>query len=77
MEKENNQYEDCTPCRIIGTGAFLGLGVFTYVSGHRQLREQEAIIRQSKGIFGMAARRAGITGLAATMMGVGAYRWFS
>ncbi|KAF2106118.1 hypothetical protein BDV96DRAFT_508346 [Lophiotrema nucula] len=77
LRNDKAQYDDCTPCRVMGTGVFLGLGAFTYVSGHSQLKQQEAIIRQSKSMFGMASRRAGITGLAATMVGAGLYRWFA
>ncbi|KAF2249233.1 hypothetical protein BU26DRAFT_564892 [Trematosphaeria pertusa] len=77
LKDDKAQYDDCTPCRIVGSAAFIGLGAYTYVSGHSQLKAQEAAIRQSKTMFGMASRRAGITGTAAVMVGLGIYRWFA
>lgn len=61
----------------IGSATFLGLGAFTYVSGHSQLRAQEKVIRQSKSMFGMGSRRAAITGTSAVFVGLGVYRWFA
>lgn len=60
-----------------GSATFVGLGAFTYVSGHSQLKGQEAIIRQSKSMFGMASRRAAITTTSAVFVGLGVYRWFA
>ena len=59
---------------LAGAGAFVGLGTYTYFSGHSQLLQQEAMIRQSGSIFGMKSRRASITGLALGMVGMGLYR---
>ncbi|KAF2686153.1 hypothetical protein K458DRAFT_208805 [Lentithecium fluviatile CBS 122367] len=77
LKQDKAQYDDCTPCRVIGTGAFVGLGAYTYVSGHAQLKAQEAVIRRSKSMFGMKSRRAAITGTAAGLVGLGVYRWFA
>ena len=63
-------------CRT-GSAAFIGLGAYTYISGHSQLKAQEAAILKSKSMFGMASRRAGLTGTAAVMVGLGVYRWFA
>jgi uncharacterized protein with beta-barrel porin domain len=60
-----------------GSATFLGLGAFTYVSGHSQIRANEAAIRASKSMFGMRSRGAAITGTSAIMVGLGIYRWFS
>lgn len=60
-----------------GSATFVGLGAFTYVSGHSQLRAQESVIRQSKSLFGMGSRRAAITGTSAVFVGLGVYRWFA
>lgn len=60
-----------------GSAAFIGLGAYTYMSGHSQLKAQEAVILRSKSIFGMRSRKAGLTGMAIGLMGVGAYRWFA
>ncbi|CAI6333546.1 unnamed protein product [Periconia digitata] len=76
LKRDRAEFDDCTPCRVVGTVTFLGLGAFTYVSGHAQLSAQEEVIRKSKSVFGMASRRAGITGMAAAMVGTGLYRWF-
>jgi hypothetical protein len=60
-----------------GSATFVGLGAFTYVSGHSQLKAQEAVIRQSKSMFGMGTRRAAITTTSAVFVGLGVYRWFA
>ncbi|KAF1354839.1 hypothetical protein BDV97DRAFT_366063 [Delphinella strobiligena] len=75
LARENAQY-DCTSCRVMGASAFIGLGAYTYWSGHRQLRlNEQQIVRAGK--VNMAARRMGITGLAITLAGIGAYRAFN
>ncbi|OAK99277.1 hypothetical protein IQ06DRAFT_294670 [Phaeosphaeriaceae sp. SRC1lsM3a] len=77
LKQNSPQFEDCTPCRVIGSATFLGLGTFTYISGHSQLKANEATIRASKSMFGMRSRRAAITSTASVMVGLGVYRWFS
>ncbi|KAF9741786.1 hypothetical protein PMIN06_006226 [Paraphaeosphaeria minitans] len=77
LKNDREQFDDCTPCRIVGSGAFIGLGAYTYMSGHSQLKAQEAAIKQSKSMFGMASRRAAITGTATALVGAGVYRWFT
>ncbi|KAI1416130.1 hypothetical protein F5Y13DRAFT_186380 [Hypoxylon sp. FL1857] len=59
--------DDCTPCRVVGGGAFLGLAAYSYFSGTRQLERNQAQILASKSMFGMRSRRLGI---AATSMGL-------
>jgi hypothetical protein len=61
----------------IGSAVFLGAGAFMYMNGHSQLRAQEAVIRNSKSMFGMASRRAAITGTSVGLVGLGVYRWFA
>jgi hypothetical protein len=61
----------------IGSVTFVGLGAFTYASGHSQLKANEAAVRASKSMFGMRSRRAAITSTASVMVGLGVYRWFS
>ncbi|KAF2257743.1 hypothetical protein CC78DRAFT_622373 [Lojkania enalia] len=75
--KEDRFEYDCIPCQILGSGAFIGLGVYTYISGHNQLTKREALIRKSGSRLGMGGRRVGITGMAATLVGIGIYRWFA
>lgn len=70
----NDRPEDCLPCRITGAAAFVGLGAYSYWSGHSQLREQRAKILASKSMFGMKSRQAGITSIAMALVGVGLYR---
>ncbi|KAF8864931.1 hypothetical protein BDZ45DRAFT_580874 [Acephala macrosclerotiorum] len=65
-----DKVDDCTPCRVTatddstGSAAFLGLGAYSYFSGHSQLQAQRAKIMASKSIFGMRSRQAGITSIA-------------
>jgi hypothetical protein len=66
--------DDCLPCRVIGASAFIGLGAYSYFSGHSQLKQQEAEIIKSAKLLGMKSRRAGITGIALSLLGVGVYR---
>ncbi|KAF2024961.1 hypothetical protein EK21DRAFT_104324 [Setomelanomma holmii] len=77
LKQDKAQFDDCTPCRIVGSATFIGLGAFTYVSGHSQLQANEAAVRASKSMFGMVSRRAAITSTASVMVGLGVYRWFS
>ncbi|KAJ4374552.1 hypothetical protein N0V86_007421 [Didymella sp. IMI 355093] len=77
LKQDRAQFDDCTPCRVVGSATFVGLGAFTYVSGHSQLKAQEAVIRQSKSMFGMGTRRAAITTTSAVFVGLGVYRWFA
>jgi len=58
----------------VGSAAFTGLGIYSYASGMRQLREREVEILRSGSRFGLGARRWSIFGLSATLVGVGAYR---
>ncbi|KZM23434.1 uncharacterized protein EKO05_0003301 [Ascochyta rabiei] len=77
LKQDKAQFDDCTPCRLVGSATFVGLGAFTYLSGHSQLNAQEAVIRQSKSVFGMASRRAALTSTSAVFVGLGVYRWFA
>ncbi|KAF2477166.1 uncharacterized protein BDR25DRAFT_251755 [Lindgomyces ingoldianus] len=77
LKEDKAEYDDCTPCRVMGGAAFVGLGTYTYFSGHSQLKLQEAAILKSNSMFKMGSRRAGITGMAATLVGIGIYRWLA
>ena len=74
VQKQHQEYEDCTPCRLMGSAAFTGLGIYSYASGMSQLRQREAEILKSGSRVTMQARRMGILGLSATMVGLGVYR---
>ncbi|OWP06791.1 hypothetical protein B2J93_8848 [Marssonina coronariae] len=71
---KHDKIDDCTPCRITGAAAFMGLGAYSYFSGHSQLKAQQAKILESKSIFGMRSRQAGITSIALTLAGMGFWR---
>jgi len=71
-DKEIINEQDCLPCRVTGAAAFVGLGVYSYVSGHSQLKAQQAEI--AKSFFGMRSRKMGITGIATTLVGMGLWR---
>ncbi|GAB7358790.1 hypothetical protein MBLNU230_g4015t1 [Neophaeotheca triangularis] len=69
-------YDDCMPCRLMGSAAFTGLGIYSYASGTRQLKERETQERilKSGSRFGLGVRRAGVFALSAVLVGMGAYR---
>ncbi|EFW99384.1 exosome complex exonuclease [Grosmannia clavigera kw1407] len=69
--------DDCLPCRVIGGGAFLGLGAYSYISGQAQLEQQRAAILQSKSMFGMRSRKFGITGISLGLVWLGVWRLFA
>ena len=75
LANERAEMDDCLTCRITGAGAFVGLGVYSYFSGHSQLRKQQALIAKKGKFFGFKARQAGVTGLAMTLVGLGFYRF--
>lgn len=77
MSSRCQQHHLCQLTPNAGSATFVGLGAFTYVSGHSQLHAQEAVIRQSKTMFGMGSRRAAITTTSAVFVGLGVYRWFA
>jgi hypothetical protein len=59
----------------LGAAAFLGLGAYSYFSGHSQLKAQQAKILASKSMFGLKSRQAGVTGIALTLAGMGFWRF--
>lgn len=65
---------DCTPCRIMGSATFVGLGAYTYYSGNKQLAEQEMKILKSGSRFGMGARKGAILGTSVVLAALGMYR---
>ncbi|KAI0891374.1 hypothetical protein F4806DRAFT_501099 [Annulohypoxylon nitens] len=68
--------DDCTPCRVIGGGAFLGLAAYSYFSGQQQLEKNRAQILASKSIFGMRSRRMGIAATSLGLAWLGIWRLF-
>ncbi|KAK4540398.1 hypothetical protein LTR36_009255 [Oleoguttula mirabilis] len=65
---------DCTPCRLMGSAAFTGLGIYSYASGMSQLRQREIEILKSGSRFSLGARKASIYALSASLVGLGVYR---
>lgn len=74
LSTQSQQYEDCTPCRLMGSAAFTGLGAYTYYSGRKQLKEREVEILRSGSRFGLAGRRMAVLGMSLGLVGVGAWR---
>ena len=78
LSAQRNEYDDCMPCRLMGSAAFTGLGFYTYYSGRKQLKERKVEIERqlAKGTtrFGLGARRASTVAISALLVAVGAYR---
>ncbi|EFY90108.1 hypothetical protein J3459_006171 [Metarhizium acridum] len=68
--------DDCLGCKIVGSGAFFGLGAYSYFSGMSQLEKQRQAILQSKSIFGMRSRKFGIVGISLGLVWMGLWRAF-
>lgn len=62
--------------RVVGSGAFFGLGAYSYFSGMSQLEKQRQVILASKSMFGMRSRRWGITAISAGLVWMGLWRAF-
>ena len=57
-----------------GSAVFTGMGIYSYASGMRQLRERNLEILKSGSRFGLGARKGAIYVLSASLVGMGAYR---
>ncbi|KAK4552542.1 hypothetical protein LTR86_010186 [Recurvomyces mirabilis] len=73
LKRQNDEF-DCTPCRLLGSAVFTGMGIYSYASGMRQLRQQESEIMRSSSRFGLGARKGAIYALSASLVGLGVYR---
>ena len=60
----------------VGSAAFIGLGGYSYWSGHRDLTKREGEILRSASKIGLPARRMGVTFTSAVLVGLGLYRFF-
>ncbi|GAB1737460.1 hypothetical protein D0862_13420 [Hortaea werneckii] len=65
---------DCLPCRLMGSAAFTGLGIYTYASGMKQLREREREIMRNSNRLTLGARKGMIYAMSAGLVGLGVYR---
>ncbi|OJJ49237.1 hypothetical protein ASPZODRAFT_61006 [Penicilliopsis zonata CBS 506.65] len=72
-----DKFEDCLSCRVTGSAAFIGLGVYSYYTGMRNLRAQEKTIMQSATKYKMGSRQLGIATISATLVGMGIWRAFN
>ncbi|KAE8379672.1 hypothetical protein BDV26DRAFT_291127 [Aspergillus bertholletiae] len=72
-----DQYDDCTACRVTGSAAFIGLGVYSYYTGMSNLQKQERAVMQSATKYKMGSRKLGIAAISATLVGMGIYRAFN
>lgn len=61
---------------VAGSGAFFGLGAYSYFSGMSQLERQRNAILQSKSMFGMKSRKLGITTITLSLVWMGLWRAF-
>ncbi|PHH64091.1 hypothetical protein CDD81_4966 [Ophiocordyceps australis] len=68
--------ESCLSCKIVGSGAFFALGIYSYVSGMSQLEKQRNVIAQSKSMFGIKSRKFGIVGISLGLAWMGLWRAF-
>ncbi|KAJ5640620.1 hypothetical protein N7528_000245 [Penicillium herquei] len=71
------KYDDCLSCRVTGSAAFVGLGVYSYYTGMQNLRKQEKIIMQGPTKYKMGSRQLGIATISATLIGMGLWRAFN
>ena len=62
---------------FLGTGVFVGAGVYTYVSGRAALRENQAKILKSGSMFGLRSRHLALGTTSLALVGAGVYRWLN
>ncbi|KHN96968.1 uncharacterized protein MAM_05077 [Metarhizium album ARSEF 1941] len=68
--------DDCLSCKVVGSGAFFGLGAYSYLSGMSQLQRQRQAILRSRSMFGMRSRKFGIVGISLGLVWMGLWRAF-
>lgn len=73
-DKELIAQQDCLPCRLTGSAAFIGLGVYSYITGQKQLMEPAVQKEIAKSWLKLRPRQMGITGIASTLVGLGIWR---
>ncbi|KAJ5892442.1 hypothetical protein N7504_009133 [Penicillium tannophilum] len=69
-----DKYDDCLSCRVTGSAAFVGLGIYSYYTGMSNLRKQEKMIMQGPSKYKMGSRQLGIASISATLIGMGIWR---
>ncbi|KAJ5380037.1 uncharacterized protein N7496_002465 [Penicillium cataractarum] len=73
----DDKWDDCMSCRVTGSAAFVGLGVYSYYTGMSNLRKQEQAIMQGSTKYKMGSRRLGIATISASLIGLGVWRAFN
>ncbi|KAJ5168086.1 uncharacterized protein N7482_003680 [Penicillium canariense] len=73
----DDKWDDCMSCRVTGSAAFVGLGVYSYYTGMNNLRKQEKAIMQGPTKYKMGSRRLGIATISASLVGLGLWRAFN
>ncbi|KAJ5454543.1 uncharacterized protein N7458_005499 [Penicillium daleae] len=73
----DDKWDDCMSCRVTGSAAFIGLGVYSYYTGMNNLRKQEKAIMQASTKYKMGSRRLGIATISASLIGLGVWRAFN
>ncbi|KAJ5929535.1 hypothetical protein N7454_006485 [Penicillium verhagenii] len=73
----DDKYDDCLSCRVTGSAAFVGLGIYSYYTGMSNLRKQEKMIMQGPTKYKMGSRQLGIATISATLIGMGLWRAFN
>ncbi|RMJ23433.1 hypothetical protein PHISP_05686 [Aspergillus sp. HF37] len=73
----DDKFDDCTACRVTGSAAFIGLGVYSYRTGMNNLRKQEKAIMRGATKYKMGSRQLGIVTISATLVGMGVWRAFN
>ncbi|KAK1589678.1 uncharacterized protein LY79DRAFT_556675 [Colletotrichum navitas] len=68
--------DDCTSCRVVGGGAFLGLAAYNYLTGMGHLERQRAAILKSGSMFGMRSRKFGVASISMGLAYLGLWRLF-
>ncbi|GKT60716.1 exosome complex exonuclease [Colletotrichum tofieldiae] len=68
--------DDCTSCRVVGGGAFLGLAAYNYLTGMGHLERQRATILKSGSMFGMRSRKLGVASISMGLAYLGLWRLF-
>ena len=71
---EQKEYYDCLPCKLMGSAAFAGLGIYSYASGMSELKKKEREILKSGSRFGIGPRKGGIYLISGVLVGLGVWR---
>ncbi|KAF2435751.1 hypothetical protein EJ08DRAFT_579758 [Tothia fuscella] len=75
LKRDRAEYNDCLSCRLLGcAGVFMGMGAFTFISGHHNLRKQRTTIIKSGSMLGYRGRATAITAMSMGLFGLGLYR---